>query len=49
MKVEIKKTLSGKYWGIYVQGKTLPVVSATTKAECEEIFKKTMKLSKSKL
>jgi len=44
MKVEFKRTLSGKYWGIYVHGMSLPVVTATTKAECKEIFKRTMQL-----
>ena len=36
MKVEIKRTLSGKYWGAYVYGMSLPVVTATTKGEIKQ-------------
>lgn len=38
--MNIKKSLSGKYWAIYVSGKV--VFQALTKAECEVILKETL-------
>lgn len=41
MKATIAKSPSGKYWGVYVNGKA--VINSLTKKECETILNKTLK------